>query len=259
MLNTSQEKNKKQKRLLWVIGAITVVLITLFFVNQNSGGNNAVQINPTGGTPSVFIDRERVNALQSTSSPTTYNLSDGTHQILIAQDGYWPWSDSVSVSGGETVEVSPFLIEESGRQVIQAASDVTNGLSTAQQQSVPTPDSPITSDDGNIRVFVDNNTNIIAQWTAGTSSAPDYFNCYEGVCGVSVYDNQPIRQVEFYPDRNDVIFFATDSGVYAIEIDPSGETQNFQPVAQSISNPVFTIRNDNIFVSSNGRITVSDI
>lgn len=256
---TQQQIKTKKQKMAWVIGGIIVILLGLFFF-QSGNENSIVAIAPTGSPSSVFIDRDRKKPLQSTSSPTEYSVGSGEHQVLVAEDGHWPWSDNVTVSFGQTTNASPFLIEQTGRRVIQTTSAVREALASAQQEAVPDSDNPIISPDQNIRVFVTDETNIIAQWTAGTSSAPDYFSCREGTCGVSVYNQAPVSQIAFYPNRSDVIFFATDVGVYAIEINPTGETQNFQPVAEGVQRPAFTIQDNNIFVlSSNGRVTVNGI
>lgn len=259
MSYTQTQTNTKKQKIMWMVGGIVVVLIALFFLRQNQAAGSEIEISPTGNEATVYIDRTQVNPPTSTSSPTTYDVADGERQLLLAADGYWPWSQNVSVPESETVEVSPFLIEETGRRVLQTTSEVKQGLSTAQEQPVPSSDDPVLSDNEDVRVFVDDDTNIIAQWNKDESTAPDFFDCYEGTCGVSVFNQAPVRQIAFYPGRDDVIFFSTPTGVYAIEINPRGETQNFQPVAEGVRDPVFTISDGNIFVLSGERITVSDI
>lgn len=253
-----QQKNRR-KKLFWIIGGIIIILAILFLIQRNDAADSTISISPLDDTASVYIDRSSVSPITSTSSPTTYDVSAGSRQILIAREGYWPWSQQVDVADGETVEIEPFLIEENGRRVLQTTEEITSSLAEAQSAPVPSSESPVLSDNEDIRVYVDNETNIIAQWTGSTSTAPTFFDCYEGTCGVSVINQAPIRQIEFYPGRDDVIFFATNTGVYAIEIDPRGETQNFQPVVESVQNPIFTISDGNIFVLSGSRITVSDI
>lgn len=258
MKNHKKHNNKNQTKFIWIAAGIVAVLILLFFL-QSDSNSSVISITPPGGTAAVYIDRETVSPITSTSTPTTYKVSPGSHQVLVARDGYWPWGQQIDVAEGETVNVNPFLIEESGSRVLETPSAVTNALQEARNSSVPTTDAPELSPSGDIRVFIDSETNIIAQWTGSTSTAPSYFDCHEGTCGVSVFNQLPVRQIAFYPDRDDVIFFATDTGVYAIEIDPRGENQNFQPVEESIQSPVFTIANQQIFILSGERITVSGI
>jgi hypothetical protein len=253
-----KETNQKQRQFIWATVGIIVVLLVLFFVNQNSGPDSSIEITPIGSSADVFIDRNRTTSLER-YRPTTYQVNTGRHQIIVAKDGYWPWTDSLATESSEVKTLHPFLIEQTGQRAIQVPTSITDDLAAKQQQLAPTADSPITSPDGNIKIFVDNETNIIAQWTTGTSTAPDYFNCRAGICGVSVYNNQPVLDISFYPERSDVIFFATNTGVYAIEVDPSSDTQNFQPVAENVSNPLFVFDNNRIFVSTNGRVTVSEI
>lgn len=258
MTNFEKQKKNKRTKLIWSAVGIIIVLVLLFFARSDETAST-ISIAPPGAPATVYIDRSTVSPITSTTSPATYNVSPGSKQVLVARDGYWPWSQRVDVPEDETVELRPFLIEESGRRVLQTTNEITAALSEAQTQSPPTADAPVMSPSGDIRTYVDSETNIIAQWTAGTSSAPAYFDCHEGTCGVSVFNQAPVRQIDFYPDRDDVIFFATDTGVYAIDVNPRDETQNFQPVVEGVRNPVFTISDGNIFVLSGERITVSDI
>jgi len=257
MEKTTKQNKERQQRFIKITGVIIVLIIVLFFINQMTGPNSVLEISPVGSSASVFIDRSRTNALNP-NSPTTYNLSDSRHQVLVARDGYWPWTDSVTTEAGEVSRVAPFLIAEAGRRVVQVPENIAAALADKQSQPTPSATEPAISPDGNIRVYVDNETNIIAQWTDDASSALEFFNCFEGTCGVSVYNNQPIKDIAFYPGRSDVIFFATDSGVYAIEVDPTENTQNFQPVVENVSNPIFVLGDGSIFVSVNGRVTVSE-
>lgn len=234
------------------------MLLVLFFLQQD-GSSGEITIAPPNGTASVYIDRDSVSPITSTSSPAVYDVSPGSRQILVARDGYWPWTQQVDVIEGESAEIAPFLIEETSQRVLQAESDVTNALSEARTQPVPSSDSPAVSENGDVRIFVDNETNIIAQWTGSTTTAPGFFDCHEATCGVSVINQAPVQQLEFYPQRDDVIFFSTQVGVYAIEINPRNSTQNFQPVVEGVQNPVFTTTDSSIFVLSGDRITVNGI
>jgi hypothetical protein len=254
----SNKQTNQKKTFVYIIASLVAVLLVIVLI-RGSESSSTLAIAPLGAPAQVFIDRNQVDPLRSTSSPTTYSVTSGQHQVLVARDGYWPWSEEVTVAPEETTEIVPFLIEETGRQVLQTSTEIQSALVIAKEESVPTADEPVISADGNVQVFVDNETNILAQWTAGTSSTPDYFNCRAGTCGVSVYNQAPVRQVSFYPGHSDVILFATETAVFAIEIDPSGETQNFQPITEAASQPVFTADSGSIFVLAGQRITVSDL
>lgn len=258
MTNFEKQKKNKRTKLIWSAVGIIIVLVLLFFA-RSDGTASTISITPPGAPATVYIDRSTVSPITSTTSPATYGVSPGSKQILVARDGYWPWSQQIDIPEDETVELHPFLIEKSGRRVLQTTSEITSALQDAQLEAVPTTNAAALSPSGDIRVFVDNGTNIIAQWTGSTTTAPGFLDCHENTCGVSVFNQAAVRQIEFYPDRDDVIFFATDTGVYAIDVNPRDETQNFQPVVEGVRNPVFTISDGNIFVLSGERITVSDI
>jgi len=257
-MNKQKNNTGKKRKLIWSIAVVAVVLL-IIFIFQGKNENGVISIAPTGQEASVFLNRSSVKPLQSTSSPTTYEVSSGSYQVLIAHDNYWPWSQQIEVASGETVEIQPFLIQQSVSQVINAETEIRESLLATNGQTIPRTDSPLISYNEDVRVFIDGETNIIAQWNQSTSTAPAFFNCYEGTCGVSVFNRLPVEQIEFYPGRDDVIFFATSNGVFAMEIDPSGETQNFQPVVERVQNPSFTTNNGRIYVLYGDRIIASDI
>jgi len=240
-------EKSKSKKIAAIFGAIVIVILALFFFRNRS--SQQITINPVGTTADVYINETKKSSLATRAK--TYRVSESDSQVLVASSNHYPWTETVSLQPGEEVTLTPFLLARTPKTTQNVPENITANLKASP--SVPTSTGTLVSDSGNTTVFVDpeNRSNIIARWTDEPASAPDFYDCFEGTCGVSVYNNQPVRQLAFYPERSDVIIFATDSAVYALEIDPS-DTQNAQIVAENISNPVFAIekKNKRIFVSS---------
>jgi hypothetical protein len=241
-------EKSKSKKIAAIFAAIVIVILALFFFRSQS--SQKITINPVGTTADVYINETKKSSLPATRAKT-YRISESDSQVLVASPNHYPWTETVSLQPGEEVTLTPFLLARTPETTQDIPDNITADLKTSP--SVPTSTGVLVSEAGNTTVFVDpeNQSNIIAQWTDEPASAPDFYDCFEGTCGVSVYNNQPVRQLAFYPGRSDVIIFATDSAVYALEIDPSG-TQNAQIVAENITNPVFAIekKNKRIFVTS---------
>jgi len=255
MKTSSQESNTNlQKTLITAILITAVVVIALFVFRESSTAE--IVINPTSRDGQVFVDKVRSTKLSSQSS-TTLQVSPGDREVLISGDNTYPWKDSVSVTAGNSTTIYPFLIPQQSRQVANVPKQVKEQLDTVADN----PQTKVTTPNDKIEVVVTEDGRLGARWQAASSSAPDYFSCFENGCRAIVYDNDSrvAQQISPYPNHPNAIIFATDSGVYALEIDPSGDTQNFQPITQDTQDPHFVIADNTIFVRSNNQITATSL
>jgi hypothetical protein len=53
--------------------------------------------------------------------------------------------------------------------------------------------------------------------------------------------------------------FANSRGVFAIELDATGPTQNFQPVVDATDSPHFYLQDDTVFVRSPRQVTATKL
>lgn len=176
------------------------------------------------------------------------NVKPGVHEVIVFKDGFWPWVKEVSVESEERVLISPFLASKSITGTIIGTDDpeYQNIRQAVLANRLPTESTPITSPDGNLTVWSDATTII------GTPKGGESFVIFEG--------NAAFRNVAFYQDRSDVLLVATQNGVFALEIDSGGGTQNFQPIYKGSSEPRFTpIDSNSIYVEDSGLIFIVEI
>lgn len=93
---------------------------------------------------------------------------------------------------------------------------------------------------------------IFAEWTGNPSDTPLYF------CGQSkttcqtkilVYKTPHLKTVDFYPGRNDVIVFSTDTGIYVTELDLRS-TQNVATMLSGSSLDFRVSDGEQVFIKS---------
>lgn len=254
-LHTNNDTNRKRQFGWIILGAIIILGGLYILQNRNTA---QLTIRPTGQAAQVYINQSSQEPL-SASSTTTYTVPAETVEVLVSANNTYPWQRQVTVSSENPPSVSPFLITRQPRVLRDPPKAVVGQLTKA---SISPPKSA-TSSSSQARLIANDNGQLIAEWTAGSSSAPNYYNCQtqSGRCGVVVYEQteETVEQVAFYPGRNDVAIFATATGVYAIDINPNNDTQNFQPIIDNANDPHFFIADNVIFVRANDRVTATQL
>jgi len=134
------------------------------------------------------------------------------------------WSKKLSISSGNTINATPFLLpgEINFNELKNYDGRYYRLFQTKEMHQV--------SQSQNVSIQVAGNT-ITATWI-GEASVPHFF-CTDETCtheqNVFSHKVEPIRYATFYPGREDLIILAVGNAVYVIEIDKRG-TQNFQPL-----------------------------
>lgn len=86
------------------------------------------------------------------------------------------------------------------------------------------------------RLLLDPGQNVVSvTWLAGTSTLPYYLLARTEEIFHSRF---PIRQIEYFPKRNDVMLIAVSNGVFAMELDGRGTGRLLQPVYKG-NKPLF--------------------
>lgn len=104
-----------------------------------------------------------------------------------------------------------------------------------------------------VEIWVEENQ-IFAKWLKDKEDMPNFF-CRDKNCidKVTVFSSiEPIRAIDFYPGRNDVVLVAVSNGIYAIEID-ARKNQNFQPIYKGTS-PLFMISDKQFYIKDQENI-----
>jgi hypothetical protein len=244
-----------QQKKFFIAIIVTVVAIATLALIQNRT-TTQLAIAPTGKQAVVFTNKSERKPLNSEAT-TTYSVQPGDTEVIVSSNDRYPWRETISTTASGTKLVRPFLVPEQPRILRDAPDTVKEQL--ARQQANPV--TLATSSNQQVRVLAGNDGRLVAEWIGAKQNRPEYFRCdnESSRCNVKVYaqSDESIEQVDFYPGRSDVAVFATQGGVYAIEIDPTGNTQNFHPVNTTLTNPHFFVSEDSIFVGNKNRITVS--
>lgn len=254
MSNTTSNSQFKKFVITAFIAVVAIGAIALLR-NRTTA---TIAIAPTGQQASVFTNKSE-RALTDPEATTTYAVREGDVEVIVSAGNRYPWRETVTATTGSSTTIRPFLVPEQPRILRDTPSSVQQQLT--QEQIDPTTSA--TSSDQNVRIIANEDDQVIAEWVGSRDIKPDYYSCQNQSdrCGVEVYaqNGETIEQVGFYPGRSDVVLFATESGVYAIEIDPTGTTQNFQPVNDALQNPHFFTDQNTIFVGNENQITVSQL
>jgi hypothetical protein len=191
-------------------------------------------------------------------------LEPAVFAIEVRKPGYIPWKKTVEVKERRVAEAYPFLIPEiistsSVKRFITLSSgtSVTNSLyeevadlfSTSTASTTPallkrlsdSTSTPIVASSTalikkDIEISIEGTSTkkkIVAAWKGGADSMPFFFcDVLRSSCRTSlVVTEGDIRYVDFYPGRNDVVIYATPSGIYATELDQRPEQNTRQLLA----------------------------
>lgn len=190
----------------------------------------------------VFLDRNKIE-INKDSSTKIDNVTPGTHTLLVFDEVYWPWTKNITIGPNETISINPFLVRKNASGVILTVDDpeYDSISSTIKKEKAPSVDAPKVSKSGLVSVWTEG-TNVFATWTGPEETLPDYFCNDDKVCEKTsevLNSTEPIRNLDFYKDYDDILIVAFLNGIFVIEIDKRGVTQNFQPIYQGTANPRF--------------------
>lgn len=113
-----------------------------------------------------------------------------------------------------------------------------------------------------IKIWWDPVSNIIyADWLKDESDIP-YYLCDEKPCvrPFQIFKSRaPIQNIDFLPQRKDVIIIAVSNGIYALEMDKRGQ-QNLQPFYKGSSPTFGLIKGENlIYILDSGSLIKVDL
>ncbi|HEY4502804.1 MAG TPA: PEGA domain-containing protein [Candidatus Paceibacterota bacterium] len=234
---------KTRHAVLWI--SIIVVASGILFVFTNghrSEGNGTILLNGVPAGATIFLDNKREKRVDDSLVPRALtDLSIGTHTVVVAKDGYWPWSKKIVVAHNESISLNVFVIaQEPAREIIKLTDKRYQTIRTAvEAYKLPHEPYPLTSEDGTTNVWA-TDTAILARWVS--MEKPNAPFCITGVCDTTLTVLQidlPIRDLAFLPARNDIIVFSAQNGIFALELDKRG-TQNFEPIYLGVA-PEFAL------------------
>jgi hypothetical protein len=252
---------KKIMRYAIPIAVVVIIILALVITLPDLDGSGELRLHNYTQNTSVYIDGQPVSPSSVRGSTAYYRTEEGPRSILASREGYWPWNKEVEVQNTSPSEISPFFVEINPQSYLVSRDDdeYKKIASEIEKDQVPTKDNPVLSSDGKMAAWKLNNS-VIIEWKGSDRNLPSYFcnidGCLEQLNILTIQSD--IKDLDFYKDRHDVLVFAVENGIHAIEVDMRS-TQNFQPI-YSGKDPYFSKSDaDTLFVYDDGVIVRLDI
>lgn len=225
--------------LLIVIFSILAVLTLAYSINNSYTPDSGSEIKIYNASEeSVFyLDNKQVQpSLLNAQYAVLSNVPDGEHILIVHKDAHLPWAKNLILTEGIDVEVATFNLPKVTKisiipeYVLNDSGKISNDMYKDIDSLFAKPLSTSTSYNKN--VFISQaNSNITTTWLGSEEFIP-YFFCIRNSCDVVftvISTETEIRDIAFYPKRDNIVIFSTNNSVNAIELDRNG-TQNFQPI-----------------------------
>ena len=246
---------------LWGI-CIFVALIALIFYKLGYRFTNQFEPVKVGSIElfsneenlQIFLNNREQRVPMENSRYVLRNVTPGLHSVVVSKDGFWPWAKTLSVTQNNTRTLYPFVFPTQGLLVKAVPTNTPEyryAIKTINESFLPEPKpgSPPLLPDESLKTWLDSyvpsrklsldkstalyveDSAIYVAWISETEPSPHYF-CLENPCKLKipvVVPNEPIKSVDFYKGRREIILFVAGAAIYAIEVDREG-TQNFQPL-----------------------------
>jgi len=287
---------KKRRIYFYILLAVFFIIIPLITLYTSGYRIQGLKIVETGGIyiyspesgSEIYIDgrKKKVTGIFQ-KDWFVQNIKPGSYEVLISKDGFWPWLKEVEVKERHVTEAIAFLVpKELDSNIIPAeipGEVATSTIANPEYGRVSElfEDEFVAVESGTIStttvsankeeiifekmsrrdrvgIWRDGNQ-IFAKWLKDKEDTPNFF-CRDGDCTeqVLVFSSvEPIRTIDFYPGRDDVVLVAVSNGIFAIEIDIR-TNQNFQPIYKGVS-PLFIISNGQFYIKDQENIFMVNI
>lgn len=224
---------------------VAATAIVLFLMSPNAADKLAtVSISvPEAGT-SVFFDNKKERITEQDNEVVVIDkVTAGAHLALTHKDGNWPWSKAIQVEASDSIALAPFGISQTPSLAsIPQFSDPLGINTNPQYESIlehfagQILGKAKTSPSRTTEIKKDSlGTNLLAVWKGDKESQPSYF-CEDRKCNdplVVLPQDREVRDMDFYPGRDDLILFSAENRIYVIELD-NRDIQNIQPLYESL-------------------------
>ena len=188
------------------------------------------------------------------------NLKPGSYVILVSKDGFQSWKKELKVFAERITEAHPFTLKDNSQlqQVFPyyiegdyasstelVGTTTKQGTVSGQYTVIKNLFATSTSANGGFigitatsttktlhKLSVIQDKNGLSVFWIGNKEDQPYYFCDNDICqnSVQIKTKLKVKNLDFFPGRDDVLLVSTDSGVYAIEVD-NRSTQNIQNVA----------------------------
>lgn len=251
---------KNLKKIFWII--LGVLFFALIIALQSgwrpelsftlSGTKVSIEV-PLEGSVIFVNEKEKAFTSKNQEIVSLPKIPKGEHTIVVYKENFWPWAKTVVSEKGKEIYLRSFHLPQrlDVNALALGSESRENARKRLSEAKTPSEKTKIFSADRKASLWVENNK-IFAEWNE--ENPPHYF-CNEGTCEKRVEVIASLSNIinaDFLKERNDVLIFSNEEGVFAIEIDKT-ETQNFQPIWR-VRNPKFVQSADGLFVEERGEI-----
>ncbi|MBI2039190.1 MAG: hypothetical protein HYT22_02855 [Candidatus Niyogibacteria bacterium] len=259
---------RTRTQLFWLsVGMFILIAPPMLFYATGWRITSELDIERTGGLfiavpesgSKVYLDGDlerETNFLQS--GTLIQNLTPRNYSVLVAKDGYWPWTKQLAVEGSAVVEAKALLVPQNvgGTPVARTAAEykaAINAIEKAKRNTATSTEEArfgLAQDrKGRAEIWWDSGQHIWFRWI---SDAPlPYYT--DLPAKILFQSRSPLHGIAFYPSRDDVILLAAENSIFALEIDARG-TQNFQPIYKGVEPSLARVNRD-IYVLDQGMLT----
>lgn len=237
-------KKSPSKKYILSAGIALAVLVLIFGALSQSGfvfsginlvrGAELVIENARPGS-TIFIENKRSGTIGEDGTATFSGIKPGATNLIVSHTDAWPWVFDFESTAGASTTVAPLQVNvETDGSVLTDPEDplLVRAKEKLNEYREPSRIQPLHRSE--VQVWIEG-ANILTQ---------------QGEEVRTVFSSQnPIRNVLWYGDRNDVVIVTTLNNVFALDIRES-EVQNFHPIytgaaPEAVADP---IRSDKIFV-----------
>lgn len=179
---------------------------------------------PLKGTV-VYSDDKKLTTTSADNQTVVIPLSVKTHDIIIGREGYFPWMAQATIQPETKTTLRPIFVTQNatGQIITQRDPQYWTLWNQVRTTKLPTEATPKTSN--GVHIWVTDNTIYLKE---------------NDVIKKIITPKDTVRSLDFYKDRTDVIIFASDVGVYAMDAveNAPDKVVNFFPLYKGVK-PVF--------------------
>ncbi|MBI2096140.1 MAG: hypothetical protein HYT43_00690 [Candidatus Taylorbacteria bacterium] len=180
-----------------------------------------IYVHPLSEEGEVFMDDLPAQGMRLRKGLIIQNLTPGAHTAEVREKGRRGWQKTVAVRRRMVTEVYPLLFpNEAGLREVQAALESKREYESVMEFFAKRDRREfLTKEKGDLSVSAEGQK-IFGQWEK--EGEPAQFLCGLDVCSGRVLVasfGAPVRLVEFFPDRPEILIAAAGSEVIVIEID----------------------------------------
>ncbi len=203
-----------------IIGILIIIMLIAGFrlqPNLSVSKNGNLQVTFPLASTTLFVDNEKVTTGGVAGETVHKSLSVKTHSVIVSRAGYFPWAKDVTIEPNQTTTIKPIFVTQNptGQIITKNDKDYWTLRNSVQVATLPTEAKPKTLN--GVSLWVSDNTVYIKEGDTTKSI---------------ITPLETIRSLDFYADRTDVIVFASDTSINALEAisDAANNKANFFPV-----------------------------